>query len=201
MRMLQKRVVFVAVCGLLFLGAGTGHAYGAQTKAETSKAKAGATVDLNTASEKELDGLPGVGPATAKKIIAGRPYSSVDGLSKAGVPAATIAKITPLVSVSGGSTAASTPTSAKTTAKEAPAPQPKPAPSSANQASPTPKTGPSTTSQGTAGPGTVWVNLDSGVYHYENSRYYGKTKSGKYMSEADAEKAGYHPAKNEKKPQ
>ena len=47
----------------------------------------------------------------------------------------------------------------------------------------------------------VWVNLESGVYHYEGSRYYGKTKSGKYMSEADAVKAGYHPAKNEKKPQ
>jgi hypothetical protein len=45
------------------------------------------------------------------------------------------------------------------------------------------------------------VNLDSGVYHYPNSRYYGKTKSGKYMSEADAEQAGYHAAKNEKKPQ
>jgi hypothetical protein len=47
----------------------------------------------------------------------------------------------------------------------------------------------------------VWVNLDSGLYHYPNSRYYGKTKNGKYMSEADAVKAGYRAAKNEKKPQ
>jgi len=47
----------------------------------------------------------------------------------------------------------------------------------------------------------VWVNLDSGVYHYSNSRYYGKTKNGKYMSEADAQKAGYRAAKNEKEPQ
>jgi len=47
----------------------------------------------------------------------------------------------------------------------------------------------------------VWVNLDSGVYHYPNSHYYGKTKNGRYMSEGDALKAGYHAAKNEKKPQ
>jgi hypothetical protein len=43
----------------------------------------------------------------------------------------------------------------------------------------------------------VWVNTDSGVYHKEGTRYYGKTKSGKYMSEGDAMKAGYHAAKND----
>jgi len=37
----------------------------------------------------------------------------------------------------------------------------------------------------------VWVNTDSGIYHKPGSRYYGKTKQGKYMSEADAVKAGY----------
>jgi hypothetical protein len=42
----------------------------------------------------------------------------------------------------------------------------------------------------------VWVNTDSGTYHKEGSRYYGKTKNGKYMTEADAVKAGYHAAKN-----
>lgn len=48
--------------------------------------------------------------------------------------------------------------------------------------------------------GMVWVNTASGTYHREGSKYYGKTKQGKYMSEADAEKAGYHLAKNEAKP-
>jgi competence protein ComEA len=54
-------------------------------------------VDLNTASAQELEQLPGVGSATAKKIIAGRPYNSVDDLKSAGVSASEIAKITPLV--------------------------------------------------------------------------------------------------------
>jgi hypothetical protein len=40
----------------------------------------------------------------------------------------------------------------------------------------------------------VWVNTDSGIYHKPGSRYYAKTKQGKYMSEADAVKAGYRAA-------
>lgn len=45
------------------------------------------------------------------------------------------------------------------------------------------------------GEGRVWVNLDSGVYHSEGTRWYGKTKSGKYMTEAEAKKAGHKAAK------
>jgi len=63
------------------------------------KTMAGDKVDLNTASEKELQELPGVGDATAKKIIAGRPYATVEDLSKAGVSAKEIDKLTPLVMV------------------------------------------------------------------------------------------------------
>ena len=40
----------------------------------------------------------------------------------------------------------------------------------------------------------VWVNLGSGVYHMSNGEFYGKTKRGKFMSEADAKKAGYRVA-------
>jgi cytoskeletal protein RodZ len=39
--------------------------------------------------------------------------------------------------------------------------------------------------------GMVWVNTDSGVYHKPGTHWYGKTKQGKYMTEADAQKAGY----------
>jgi len=43
--------------------------------------------------------------------------------------------------------------------------------------------------------GMVWVNTKSGVFHSEGDRWYGKTKEGKFMTEADAVKAGYHAAK------
>jgi hypothetical protein len=40
------------------------------------------------------------------------------------------------------------------------------------------------------GHGLVWVNTESHVYHREGSRFYGTTKKGKYMTEADAMKEG-----------
>ena len=43
------------------------------------------------------------------------------------------------------------------------------------------------------GPGLVWVNTASNVYHCYGTRYYGTTRAGKYMSEADAKAAGAHP--------
>jgi hypothetical protein len=45
--------------------------------------------------------------------------------------------------------------------------------------------------------GMVWANTSSNVYHKEDSKFYGKTKRGKFMSEDEAKKGGYHEAKNE----
>jgi len=189
----------ITLCGAILLGAilmvGV-HSGLAQTSSGTTKAAkpAVSNVDINSASESELEALPGVGAATAKKIIAGRPYSSVEDLSKAGVSKSTIKKITPMVTVGAASAAAPA-------APAAPATPSTPAPP-ASKSSSTPKsttTAKSTQTQTEArvppAPGMVWVNTKSGVYHTEGDQWYGKTKEGKFMTEADAVKAGYRASK------
>lgn len=152
----------------------------------------GVRVDVNTGSQKELEALPGVGPATAKKIIAGRPYASVQDLSRAGISAKTIEKISPLVTAgaaapgasSGGAGAAAAPSPAPAAPRRAGAPAtaaPAPVPSAQAQTPPS--------------PGMVWVNTATKVYHREGDPWYGKTKEGKFMNEADAIKAGYRASK------
>jgi competence protein ComEA len=68
---------------------------------------ASTVIDLNTADEKTLETLPGVGPATAKAIVAGRPYKSIDDLKRVkGMSDKKIAAIQDMVTVGGTTTAA-----------------------------------------------------------------------------------------------
>ena len=74
--------------------------------------------------------------------------------------------------------------------------QVKSAPASQTLAAPVLSSAASAVTQSTEGNPDVrvWVNTATGVYHCPGSRWYGKTKQGDYMAQAEAQKKHYRPA-------
>ena len=42
----------------------------------------------------------------------------------------------------------------------------------------------------------VWVNTNTGIYHYPGQRWYGATRDGEFMTESAARRRGYRPTHN-----
>lgn len=57
----------------------------AQVTGAVVVASQAAAVDINSATEEQLRTLPGIGPARAQAIVAGRPFSGKDDLLKRGI--------------------------------------------------------------------------------------------------------------------
>ena len=57
-------------------------------------------LNLNTASKEDLTSLPEIGPTTAERIIAARPFETVEALQRVnGIGPATLERLSPLVTV------------------------------------------------------------------------------------------------------
>jgi hypothetical protein len=54
---------------------------------------------------------------------------------------------------------------------------------------------PAATAAPGGGPGKVWANSNTKVYHCMGDRYYGTTKHGAYVTEAEAKAQGMHASK------
>ena len=84
---------------------------------------------------------------------------------------------------------ATAPTAAPPNAMPASAPEPKGKRMSPEQAAASRPLAPG------GGPGMVWANEDSKVYHCNGDPFYGRTKKGMYLSESDAKSKGFHGAR------
>jgi competence ComEA-like helix-hairpin-helix protein len=65
-----------------------------EEEAVQPKLKPGETININTATQEQLEALLGIGPVKAQAIIAGRPYAQIEDIMKVkGIKEKTFAKI------------------------------------------------------------------------------------------------------------
>ncbi len=70
--------------------------------------KGSLVVNINTATQEELETIPGIGPARATQIIAGRPYARVEDLERLnGIGPAQVQDMKPFLTTEGPATRAS----------------------------------------------------------------------------------------------
>jgi competence protein ComEA len=79
------------------------------TQGAALSAAKGGTVDINSATQAELEAVKGIGPVTAQKIIDNRPYKSLSDLKKAGLSSKEITAFKPYLTVKPASAAAAPP--------------------------------------------------------------------------------------------
>ena len=58
----------------------TASSIGTKSSGGSTLGAASEQININSASQSQLEALPGIGPVTAQKVIAGRPYNAIDEL-------------------------------------------------------------------------------------------------------------------------
>ncbi len=110
-KMLSSRIpLLCAVIMTLIVAASTDSSAQKKMTVEDIKKGTATVIDLNTADEKAIETLPGIGKSTAKAIVAGRPYKSIDDLKRVkGMSDKKVNAIKDMVTVGGAAPAAAVP--------------------------------------------------------------------------------------------